>query len=173
MKVINFFGEEGAGKSTAAMGLAFLMKKSFYSVEYVSEFAKDVVWNGNVEALLNQNYILANQEHRLNRLKNKVEIAITDSPLLLSLLYMPDDYPRSFQNFCMDLFNSYQNLNIVIERNHYYSKLGRIRTETHSLEMRDKLYKILDEKQIPYKKFVANDNVNSEIYKYLKEQNFI
>lgn len=173
MKVINFFGEEGAGKSTAAMGLAFLMKKSFYSVEYVSEFAKDVVWNGNVEALLNQNYILANQEHRLNRLKNKVEIAITDSPLLLSLLYMPDDYPRSFQNFCMDLFNSYQNLNIVIERNHCYSKLGRIRTETHSLEMRDKLYKILDEKQIPYKKFVANDNVNSEIYKYLKEQNFI
>ena len=40
MKVINFFGGPGVGKSTAACDLFVAMKKAGYKVEYVDEYAK-------------------------------------------------------------------------------------------------------------------------------------
>lgn len=43
---INFLGEPSAGKSTIAAGLYFLMKKRRYSVEIVTEYAKDLIYDG-------------------------------------------------------------------------------------------------------------------------------
>ena len=43
MKVINLFGSAGAGKSTTALGVAHNLKINGYKVEYVSEYAKQLV----------------------------------------------------------------------------------------------------------------------------------
>ena len=77
MLVINFFGEPGSGKSTASAGLFYLLKQRKYNVELVTEFAKDLVYDEHTKALSCQNFVFANQEYRLSRLKNKVDIVIT------------------------------------------------------------------------------------------------
>ena len=43
-RVINLLGAPGAGKSTAAAGLFYRMKKEFLSVELVTEYAKDLIY---------------------------------------------------------------------------------------------------------------------------------
>lgn len=55
--------------------------------EYVSEYAKDLVWSGSTQKLNDRLKVFAEQNHRLYRLKDKVDVVITDSPLLLSVIY--------------------------------------------------------------------------------------
>ena len=43
MKVINFYGGPGVGKSTKAAGMFYKMQLAGYSVELVNEFAKECV----------------------------------------------------------------------------------------------------------------------------------
>lgn len=155
--VINLFGGPGAGKSTAALGLAYELKKRWASVELVSEFAKELVWADSAHLLSQQNYVFAHQEHRLNRLRGKVEIAITDSPLLLSAFYAPANYPISFKQSVFDLFDTYQNINIFVERSHEYAAEGRIQNEEEADALADSMKLFLAENGIPFYSVTAND----------------
>lgn len=47
--VINLFGEPSVGKSTAAMTITANLKRAGVNAEYVSEFAKDKVYEHNEE----------------------------------------------------------------------------------------------------------------------------
>jgi ATP:corrinoid adenosyltransferase len=51
MKVINLWAGPGAGKSTTASGLFYLMKTADMQVELVTEYAKDMTWEGRHEVL--------------------------------------------------------------------------------------------------------------------------
>lgn len=155
--VINLFGGPGAGKSTAALGLAYELKKRWASVELVNEFAKELVWADSAHLLSQQNYVFAHQEHRLNRLIGKVEIAITDSPLLMSAFYAPADYPVSFKQSVFDLFQVYQNINIFVERSHEYAAEGRIQNEEEADALSESMKRFLSENGIPYYSITAND----------------
>lgn len=155
--VINFFGGPGSGKSTAAAGLFFELKKRWVPAELVTEFAKELVWADSAHLLSKQNFIFANQEHRLNRLANKVEIAITDSPLLLSAFYAPEDYPLSFKQSVFDFFDSYQNINIFIERSHRYSAVGRLQDQAGADALSSSMKQFLLDNGIPYYTVTADD----------------
>ena len=87
MVVINLWGAPGSGKSTLAAELFSIMKKRSLNVELVTEFAKDMTWENNMTAIGCQEYIFGNQSWRLERLRDKVDFIITDSPLPLSILY--------------------------------------------------------------------------------------
>ena len=45
--VVNLFGEPSAGKSTCAMDITAQLKRHSINAEYVSEFAKDKVYENN------------------------------------------------------------------------------------------------------------------------------
>ena len=82
MKVINLFGGPGVGKSTAAAGLFYEMKKRQLSVELVTEYAKDMVWENRQNILDDQIYIFAKQQRRIARLRDHhIDWVITDSPI--------------------------------------------------------------------------------------------
>lgn len=138
MKVINLWGAPGAGKSTVAAGLFYKMKVAGYKVELVTEYAKDVVWDNRSDLLRDQLYLLAKQNRRLERLRDKVDWVITDSPLLLVLAYMPEVYYSHFNSLAYDVWNTYTNINYLLERSHEYKRDGRVQTEDES--------KIIDEK---------------------------
>lgn len=132
MKVINLFAGPGAGKSTTAAGLFFLMKTLGYRVELVTEFAKDLTYEGG-QGLDNQLAVLAEQDKRLRRLIGKVDYAITDSPLLLSLIYRKSPFTAPWFTLTVTgLFHSYQNRSVLIRRCKPYAAYGRSQTEAEA-----------------------------------------
>ena len=85
--VINLFGGPGCGKSTTMARLFADLKARGFNVEMVSEFAKDLVYEQRQETMKDELYIFAKQHHRLFRVADKVDIIITDRPLLLTNIY--------------------------------------------------------------------------------------
>lgn len=133
MKVINLFGQPSAGKSTTAAGLFHLMKLQGVNCELVTEYAKDMVWREmNAKAFSDQLYITAKQHHRLYRCQGKVDYLITDSPLLLSLAYIPENYFENFKPLVLEIFNSFDNFNVLIKRVKPYNPIGRNQDEAGS-----------------------------------------
>lgn len=170
MKTINFFGGPGAGKSTAASGLFYEMKKHWIMAEYVPEYAKELVWSNSSHMLSEQNYIFAEQEHRLNRLRQKVDVAISDSPLLLSAFYAPDGYPASFHQSVFDFFHSYDNINIFVKRSHEYSLEGRIQDEADADYLANEMEEYLKKNGIEFWSITASNAAPKRLLGWLVEK---
>ena len=129
--VVNAFAGAGAGKTTCAWEISAELKKQGLCVEYVSEYAKELVWDEKYELLdgseKNQRMLLNEQEKRIKRLIGKVDVVVTDSPILLSLLYCKAP-TKEFHKEVLDCFNQYQNFNFFIEcdLSKEFEKTGRI-----------------------------------------------
>jgi len=175
-KVINLFGGPGAGKSTIASGLFYEFKIKDIPCDNPYEFPKQVAWEDNLSQITDQLYILANQHRGLVRSYGKVDFIILDSPLLLSLLYKngyTGDYPAkfygdSFDHMVLDLFNSYDNINIFLERpEKEFQVEGRFQDQDESLMLDNKLKDILYMYNIPYHSVTVGENTVSDIMKLL------
>jgi ABC-type oligopeptide transport system ATPase subunit len=172
MKVINLFAEAGAGKSTTAAGLFFLMKCAGYHVELATEYAKDLVHEERTKTFNDQLYITAKQNHKLFLLNNKYDYAITDSPLLLGLVYRQDDCVSYFDDLVFQLFNSYENVNILLTRSKPYKQIGRNQTEEESKKIRENILQMLNYYNLDYYSVVADDKAPHEIFYRLKLDKF-
>jgi ABC-type oligopeptide transport system ATPase subunit len=136
MKVINLFGGPGVGKSTTAAALFVLMKQAGHKVELVTEFAKTLTYEENRVTLDNQLALLGEQDRKLRRLSGKVDYAITDSPLLLSLVYARGEFRRGwFTDAVRGAFDSYNNVQIFLKRKKAYQTYGRWQTEEEAREL--------------------------------------
>lgn len=147
--VVNFFGGPSCGKSTSAAGLFFLLKLHNINAELVTELAKDFTWEHRFKTLKNQYYIWGKQYHRLWRVKNEVDIIITDSPILNSLVY-GEEKPNSFYDLVKASFNEFNNLNFFIKRFKQYNTKGRSQTEEEAIQLDKNILSILDNNNIKY-----------------------
>jgi hypothetical protein len=133
MKVINLLAGPGTGKSTTASGLFYQLKSRHLNVELVSEYAKILAWEKNHNLITDQLYITAKQNRGLERLRDQVEFAITDSPLPLALYYGRDYRLQTFDAMVSELFDSYDNVNYFIRRKKTYNPAGRFQTEMEAI----------------------------------------
>lgn len=147
MRVINIFGSPGSGKSTTAAGLFYTMKIAGYKVELAWEAAKDLVYENRMQALQNQTYVFGDQVQRLERLRGKVDWVVTDSPIILSSIYAPTDYPESFHALVWDLWRRYDNHCFLMERVNEYEDYGRYHDEGQSQEIDRRIRGWLDARQ--------------------------
>jgi cellulose biosynthesis protein BcsQ len=173
MKVINFYGGPGTGKSTTAAGLFYKMKSEGYKVELVTEYAKDVVYQESFFKLKDQLYIFTKQHHKLWKLRGKVDYVITDSPLLLSLHYFTDNdvYNKDhFFDFVRSTFNSYENINIFITRNefHPYQNYGRTQTEDEAIEVDRSIRELLDKNKVLYNLLPIDSGLINNVHDIIK-----
>lgn len=168
MKLINIFGAPGAGKSTTSAGLFRIMKLKKYNVELVTEVAKDLVWEKREQCLKDQLYISALQNHRLERLRDKVDYAITDSPLLLSLIYVPDNYYGYYSYLMKEIFNSYDNYNFYLKRVKSYSKVGRLQNEKQSNKIGSQIYDYMYVNKIDFQVIDGDEDASQKIFDIIK-----
>ena len=153
MKVINLIGGPGSGKSTTAAGLFNLMKLQGIKCELVVEYAKEVVYEGRKPD--DQLYILAQQNRRLRRLQGHVDYVITDSPLLLSIIYA-SDYPESLSQLVIDLYKKYDNTLFYLQRNKPYEKYGRTQTLEEACKLDREISSMLADEGITYITLLGN-----------------
>jgi hypothetical protein len=155
--VVNLFGAPGAGKSTGAAYVFSMLKMLGVNAELVTEFAKDKVWEENKTAFDNHAYIFGEQFYRLSRLEGKVEVAITDSPLALSVLYNKNPILRqTFDDFVFDVASSYDSLNAFITRAKPYNNQGRRESERESDLVSAELIKLLKARDVAYETYSGN-----------------
>ena len=154
MQVINLFGGPGVGKSTAAAGLFYEMKKAQIRVELVTEYAKDMVWENRHNILDDQIYIFAKQQRRISRLKDTgIEWVITDSPIPLGLVYLQEGaLPPAFHQLVMEVFAQYTNHNYLLQRYYPYNPVGRNQKDDSEARLFDaKVNQLLDAHRLPVK----------------------
>lgn len=144
MLVVNFFGGPGCGKSTTAAWLFSELKQRRISCEYVTEFAKDLTWEENKNALACQEYVFGNQSYRMHIVKDKVDVLITDSPLPLSIVYNHGRLAENeFNKIVWQVFNMYDNLNIYLTRPDVYEQTGRNESAEEAFMIDSELLNIL------------------------------
>lgn len=141
-RVINLFAGPGAGKSTLAAGLFFCMKTTGYKVELVTEFAKELVYEGDLKSLADQKYVTGEQDARLRRLVGKVDWIINDSPLILAEVYVQgsDTYRADCVADAWKRFTAYNNVNVLVARMKPYQKYGRTQDEKDALRLDQQIY---------------------------------
>jgi hypothetical protein len=168
MKVINLFAGPGAGKSTTAAGLFYQMKMNKFKVELVTEYAKDLVYADRTDMFASQDYIFAKQRHRIERLEGKVDWVITDSPLLLSLVYPADfwDKPlvKAFSKFVLTFNNKYDNINYCLQRRKDYQEFGRKHSEEDAIKLDNRICSMLMENKIKFDIINKEDDAPGQIY---------
>lgn len=133
MLIVNLYGAPGAGKSTGAAYIFSKLKMLGINAELVTEFAKDKVWEESKAVFQNQAYIFGKQYFRISRVDGKVDVVITDSPILLSAFYNNDPtLGDEFDAFVTKVSKSYDSMNLFINRVKPYNPAGRFQTEAES-----------------------------------------
>lgn len=147
--VVNLFAGPGAGKTTCAWEIASELKKRGIVTEYVPEYAKELVWDENHEALADQEGIFEEQAHRVNRLIGKVDVVVTDSPILFSHIY-GENNSEEFSKRIWDEHYSHNNFNLFINRGSKFEQQGRIHNLEESKEKDAEIKQMLDENSVYY-----------------------
>lgn len=168
MKCINIFAGPGAGKSTTAAGLFWMMKCEGYKVELVREYIKDAVYEKR-NLFDDQMYIFAKQNRRQHILRNEVDWIITDSPLLLSAVYAPENYYPAFSELCLQTFESYDNYNFLLTRVKPYVNLGRGQTEKEARGIDERVMLFMKAHYIDFARLDGDKDAPGEILKLIKE----
>lgn len=157
--VVNLFGEPSAGKSTCAMDITAQLKRHGINAEYVSEFAKDKVYENNGEIFKHQEYIFGKQSFKMGRVKDKVQVMIVDSPLILSAVYNTDKMlGEDFNKTVLNVFNSYNNRNYLLTRHYSYENKGRFQNEDEAKEVRKEIIDKLNQYNIKYEEIASTES---------------
>ena len=157
-KIINLYGAPGSGKSTIASGLFYHMKRAGLNVEIAPEYVKPKLFEENTYVFKDQLYCFAKQHKKLRELNGKVDFIITDSPLLMSLIYNSTEVPL-FNELVLQYYNQYDNMNFLLKRNHVYHTEGRMQTEQESDEVGENLENYLKQYNIDYKTLPSNESM--------------
>ncbi len=156
--IVNLFGGPGCGKSTVASGVFFILKLNNLNVELGTEFAKDLVWEERVMTLTDQQYVWAKQRHKLHRILGKVDIVITDSPLLLSTIY--GDTDEDFKEYIVkDYLKNFKQLNYRLIRTKPYHPIGRVQTEDEARNLDLKIKDMLVRYQVPFQEVCGEESM--------------
>ncbi len=168
--VCNLFAGPGVGKSTTAAAVFAEMKyRENFSCELLTEFAKDRFWEGTLNAVDDQVYIFARQLYELRCILGKVDVIVTDAPLLTSLVYQKTP-SQAFETFVSEVVAQHDNLNVFLRRSKTYSNVGRIQDEMGAIELDVKVWDLLCATGAPVEVLIANRGTPSIIVSMIEKR---
>lgn len=150
--VINLFAGPGTGKSSTMAGIFSELKWMGVNCEMAPEFAKEKVWEGSLGVLKNQIYVFGKQLHAIHRVLGKVDVVVTDSPLLLSLIY-GDKEGKTFRDLVLEVHNSFNSWNIFLKRCKAYNPSGRLQTEKEAIAIDNKIKRMLKKNGVAFDQY--------------------
>jgi hypothetical protein len=144
-------------------GLFHALKVEGYSVEEVTEYAKDLVYEERGYTLTCQPYVHAKQLRNLERVYRLVDVVVTDSPTLLSAYYNNGRYPKSFDAYVVEQAMEFTSLNFMLIRSssHQFDMTGRLQDSSRVERMHDEMTEWLN-RTIPCS-FVTGDEAGMSI----------
>jgi len=169
---INLFGGPGTGKSTTATKLFSMMKEEDFKVEYIPEFAKELIYAENYKTLSDQLFVTATQHNRSAMIRDSVEFLVHDSPVLLGAAYANylGKMATVYEELLVLLHNNTESLNIFLTRdniNHPYQQYGREQELVAAIDKDIRIKKILHIHEIPYME-IPVVNAADAIFKIIK-----
>jgi len=180
MQVVNIIGEPGSGKSVTAAGLFYELSVGGHRVEVIPEVGKGYAWETprDIQSgkplshpiFSQQIFLLGEQNRGLERVMGKRDIAIMECPLIMMAVYAPKKYFNSFESLVLEQFNYYNNINIVLERNHAFDQDGRVHSESESGEIKRCMLNFLEKYKIPHHKMQTHPEIHKEIKDLLVNQ---
>lgn len=171
--VINLFAGPGAGKTTCAWAIASKLKMLHINTEYVSEYAKELVWDEKLEELKDQMKVSTVQHNRLKRLYDKVDVIVTDSPVLLGLYYGEDKLSEKQRATISSWHKEVESFNLFIKRGNYYEQAGRLEDKQTAEEIDANIRRILFNEKVYYGEYNQNrlDTITNNIMTTLRRLN--
>lgn len=159
--LVNLLGGPGCGKSTLAANLYVKLKQQHVDVEYVNEYAKELVYEENTLGLQDQLLVVAKQYHRVWAAARHNSVVITDSPFMLAPIYNVET-SMHFNSLVHEIHSSFNTINVVLKRSSQpHTMVGRIHSLTQSISIDNRIRVLLDEYGIDYVEFdPINDKVN-------------
>ena len=119
------------------------------------------MWDGRHDLLdgsrENQSALVTEQTRRIERLVGKVSVIVTDSPILLGLIYQKEPY-QELEQFAFDKYSAMNNFNLFIKRGNdpAFEQAGRIHTKEQSVSIDEKIRSFLDDHNIFYGTYSRN-----------------
>lgn len=174
--IVNLYGGPGSGKSSGAAYIFSKLKMAGIDAEYVTEFAKDKVWENNTEAFKCQFYISGKQAFRISRCYGKVDVIITDSPIVLGKIYADLIGRPQLGLACLEEANQYpagSTLEIFLNRVKPYNTNGRNQTEEEAKKIDETVKKLLleraESKQYSVMEYDGDQEGYDRIYLFIKD----
>lgn len=154
--LLNLLSGPHGGKSTLAAEIYMALKKKHYAVEYVNEFAKELIYADHTSALPNQVYVFANQLYKIECAYKHNQIVITDSPILLSAIYHPE-YSEILPALVVEQYQKFNNFNILLTRSveREHCMVGRVHSLSESVSIDNDIKFFLEEMEIEYMDYDA------------------
>jgi len=167
-RVINLFGGPGTGKSTRAAQIFQQLKDLGVNAELVREYAKEWAWAGRKITADDQDYIGAKQRRRESSLYGKVDVIVTDSPVILSPFYLQyyydDDSLTQFTLNCLKRAEAKGVIhhNLYLKRMKPYMAKGRYENEEQALAIDVSLRTWMQNHHVPFTDIVVEDEIKSK-----------
>lgn len=167
--LVNLYAGPGSGKSTGAAYIFAKLKMAGVDCEYVSEYAKDRVWQDDQFPLKYcQLYVTGKQCLKVARLLGKVDVIVTDSPIAMGAMYTEE---KPYQDVCLYEAKKYPNtFNIFLKRAKKYNPNGRNQTEEEARAIDGRLLEFLDSNNLKYETADGTEDGYNEIVKKIIER---
>jgi hypothetical protein len=169
--VVNLIGGPGCSKSSIMGGLYHDLKFNGIEAEMAPEYAKECVWNNNLLHFNNQIKMFGEQHHRIFHLLGQVEVIITDSPLLLTPIYVhihgsAGESETTLSDLALEQYLSMWNYTVFLKRHEAsFKENGR----NHNLEECKTIDKailyLMDDAKLPYETVDAGPTAKDYICK--------
>jgi hypothetical protein len=156
--IINLYGGPGAGKSTSAAYLYYLLKCQQESVELVREYVKNWAWEGRAFNVYDELYFLGKQVRHESMLFGKVKYIVTDAPVYMTAYYAGiycsagfaqgvEKAATAFYQQAKDDGNNH--LHIYLKRHRPYQAEGRYQNEQEALSVDAGVLDMLSRLDVP------------------------
>lgn len=156
--IISLYGGPGAGKSTSAAYMYYLIKAAGLNAELVREYVKDWAWEGRKIDTYDQIYFLGKQVRKESMLFGKVDWLVTDSPIFMNYYYATSYCTPLLREgvkaatlafYEQTLLDGHKHYHILLQRQTPYEQEGRYQNEEQALAIDDGVEQMLSDLKIP------------------------